>query len=73
MHCLRCRGLMVSITLEDVGSTTLRVSGWQCVQCGDVIDAEILANRLCPPQPLRSGARPPGSPLAGRKSKKAHA
>jgi hypothetical protein len=45
MHCLRCRGLMVTIRLEDVGSSSLCFSGWQCLMCGEVIDSVIAANR----------------------------
>lgn len=45
MHCLRCHGLMVTIRLEDVGSSSLCFSGWQCLMCGEVIDSVITANR----------------------------
>ena len=41
MHCLRCHGLMVTIRLEDVGSSSLCFSGWQCLMCGEVIDSVI--------------------------------
>lgn len=65
MICPRCQGLMVLITLEDAASTTIRFSGWQCLICGDVVDAEILANRQYHQKPIRSGARPPGSSSVG--------
>jgi hypothetical protein len=45
MNCLRCHGLMVTLRLEDVGGSSLRCSGWQCLMCGDVIDSVIKANR----------------------------
>jgi hypothetical protein len=45
MNCLRCQGLMVSIRLEDAGSSSLCFSGWQCLICGEVIDSVITANR----------------------------
>jgi hypothetical protein len=45
MHCLRCHGLMVTIRLEDVGSSSLFSSAWQCLMCGEVIDSVIAANR----------------------------
>ena len=45
MNCLRCHGLMVTIRLEDVGSSLLCVSGWQCLLCGEVTDSVINANR----------------------------
>ncbi len=41
MNCLRCQGLMVTIRLEDAGSSTLCFSGWQCLLCGEVIDSVI--------------------------------
>ena len=45
MNCLRCHGLMVTIRLEDAGSSSLCFSGWQCLVCGEVIDSVINANR----------------------------
>jgi hypothetical protein len=45
MHCLRCHGLMVTLRLEDVASSSLCFSGWQCLMCGEVIDSVIIANR----------------------------
>ena len=45
MNCLRCHGLMVTIRLEDAGSSSLCFSGWQCLMCGEVIDSVITANR----------------------------
>jgi len=45
MNCPRCHGLMVSIRLEDAGSSSLCFSGWRCLLCGAVIDSVIKANR----------------------------
>ena len=45
MNCLRCHGLMVTIRLEDAGSSSLCVSGWQCLLCGEVTDPVINVNR----------------------------
>lgn len=45
MNCLRCHGLMVTIRLEDAGSSSLCFSGWQCLLCGEVIDSVIKAHR----------------------------
>ena len=45
MNCPRCHGLMVTIRLEDAGSSSLRFSGWRCLLCGEVIDSGIQANR----------------------------
>ena len=45
MNCLRCHGLMVTIRLEDAGSSSLCFPGWQCLMCGNVIDSVIKENR----------------------------
>lgn len=45
MNCRRCQGLMVTIRLEDVESSTRCYSGWQCLLCGEVVDSGIKANR----------------------------
>ncbi len=58
MNCLRCQGLMVTIRLEDAGSSTLCFSGWQCLLCGEVIDSVIDANRKGLHIPTRSQGRP---------------
>ena len=58
MNCLRCHGLMVPIRLEDAGSSTLCVFGWQCLLCGEVIDAGIDANRKGLPVPTASRRGP---------------
>jgi hypothetical protein len=58
MNCRRCQGLMVTIRLEDAGSSTLCFSGWQCLLCGEVIDSVIDANRKGLHIPTRSQVRP---------------
>jgi hypothetical protein len=45
MNCLRCHGLMVTIRLEDAEGSSLCVSSWKCLICGEVIDSVINANR----------------------------
>jgi hypothetical protein len=58
--CPRCRGLMVTITLEDVGGSTSReaFSGWQCLLCGEIIEPGIVANRKGHQEPTRHRPRP---------------
>ena len=65
MCCRRCRGLMVTIRLEDAASSTCSFSGWQCLLCGEVTDPGIEANRDCRLEPRRNGARPPGTVPVG--------
>ena len=45
MNCHRCHGLMVTIRLEDAEGSSLCVSGWQCLLCGEVTDPVINVNR----------------------------
>ena len=59
MNCLRCHGLMVTIRLEDAGSSSLCFSGWQCLLCGEVIDSVIATNRKSHEEPRPSRARLP--------------
>ncbi len=67
MTCVRCQGLMVTSRLEDVGGSTEfePLSGWHCLQCGEVIDPGIEANRKDHREPRRNLARPPGTVPAG--------
>ena len=62
--CLRCGGLLVptyTSSLErDV--TGKPVTLWRCVNCGDCVDSNILANRGKSPGPTRQRARPPTGP-----------
>lgn len=47
VRCSRCDGFMVLTRYEDWGSTTnsQTLLAWNCLQCGEVIDPVILANR----------------------------
>lgn len=62
--CLRCGGLLVpsyTASLErDV--TGKPVTLWRCVNCGDCVDHDILANRGKGPGSARVRARPPTGP-----------
>lgn len=62
--CLRCGGLLVpSYTApweRDVIGKPMRV--WRCVNCGDCVDHDILANRGKGPGLARVRARPPAGP-----------
>jgi hypothetical protein len=61
--CLRCGGLLV---LSYVASLESDLSGrpmrlWRCVNCGDCIDHDILANRWNGPVPARETADSPAN------------
>jgi hypothetical protein len=62
--CLRCSGLLVpsyTASLErDV--TGKPVTLWRCVNCGDCVDSDILANRGKGSGSARPRARPPAGP-----------
>jgi hypothetical protein len=58
MKCLRCHGLMVTIRLEDAGGSSLCVSGWQCLICGEVTDSVINVNRKDLHRPTGDRGRP---------------
>ena len=54
MSCMRCHGLLVSVPSLFLLSTSLyepsisdglEGDAWQCVNCGEYVDAVILANR----------------------------
>ncbi len=64
MPCRRCHGLMVPITLKDVGGSSLGVAGRQCLLCGDIVDAGITANRKSHRDPSKHRARLPGTGVA---------
>jgi len=48
MQCIRCRGLMVQDQFYDLfdDSGHLHVRAWRCICCGNVLDRQILNNRL---------------------------
>ncbi len=59
MKRLRCHGLMVTIGLEDAEGSSLCVSCWKCLICGEVTDSVIEANRKELHGPVGSrGGRP---------------
>ena len=47
MTCERCHGLMVSEQIYDLQgmNSDLRVDGYRCLLCGNIVDAAILENR----------------------------
>jgi hypothetical protein len=64
MRCARCQGLLISVpslvllstsSYEPSISDDLDGDAWQCVNCGEYVDAVILANR---------GAHPPAVALS---------
>jgi hypothetical protein len=59
MQCLCCQGLLIAIQMRDMGQPP--VTGWRCLLCGATTDPGIEANRASHGQPIRSGARLPGS------------
>jgi hypothetical protein len=62
MRCLRCQGFVIAVQMRDMGQPP--VSGWHCLLCGATTDPGIEANQAQHNQPIRSRARPPGSPTA---------
>jgi hypothetical protein len=47
MTCQRCQGLMVAdhcIDMEE-GGRYLWLSAWRCMNCGDIVDPEIIRHR----------------------------
>ena len=59
--CLRCGGLLVpSYTASlDREVTGTPVTLWRCINCGDCVDPDILANRGKGTEPARPRARSP--------------
>ncbi len=56
MTCMRCQGLLVEIPSlfwvapdwEAPPAKELQMPAWQCLNCGDYVDAVILARRALP-------------------------
>jgi hypothetical protein len=48
MQCARCDGFMVSDNLIDMkeSSIPMRMKGWRCVSCGNIVDPLILRHRM---------------------------
>jgi hypothetical protein len=72
MTCMRCHGLLLE-TLPLTWSSSdsppspedgLVIPAWQCVNCGDCIDAVILANRMAPPPPVEVSEASPEALVA---------
>lgn len=58
MVCLRCRGLLVYETFDDLSiETDSRYIATRCINCGCVEDAVIRSNRFCPPEKTRGITR----------------
>ena len=59
MECPRCQGLMVQDVCEDLRDETgaLTFHCWRCIQCGEILDPGILANRASHPVSRASRAR----------------
>jgi hypothetical protein len=59
MSCTRCGGLMVIETFCDLMGEESRVGSdtRRCLNCGNLEDAIIRANRVTPPLPNRVGTR----------------
>ena len=66
MTCSRCAGLMVEdylINIDiDAPSGDERLSAWRCVNCGDIVEQHMIANRLV--NPLGPSAIPEGQKSA---------
>ena len=62
--CLRCGGLLVPSYTEylerDVTGKPMTL--WRCVNCGDCVDHDILANRMKGSGSVRMRTRPPAGP-----------
>ena len=62
MTCSRCAGLMVEdylINIDiDAPSGDERLSAWRCVNCGDIVEQHMIANRLV--RPSGSSRNPEG-------------
>ncbi len=59
MRCGRCDGLMVSEKIEDLESLKLNGyedAGWRCINCGEIVDRVIAANRRVTSQAAMSGS-----------------
>ena len=59
MTCLRCNGLMVPERYQDLLDEAGRINfeAWHCLNCGDIRDAVIVANREHRPEPTTSHPR----------------
>jgi hypothetical protein len=62
--CLRCSGLLVPCCAAflERDATGTPVTLWRCINCGDCVDHDILANRGKGPVATRPRARLPTGP-----------
>ena len=62
--CMRCGGLLVSsyTASRERDVTDKPMTLWRCVNCGDRVDRDIMANRGKGPRSTRVRARPPAGP-----------
>lgn len=62
MHCDRCGGLRLWSHFENLepSAGAWAYDAWRCMNCGDVVDAQILLNRALqqPPEDAPHRARP---------------
>ena len=57
MNCPRCDGLaVIDYSIDQQAGPSSGFHGWRCVNCGDCIDHDILANRWKSPVPARETA-----------------
>lgn len=56
MRCRRCDGLMVAELFDDVKEYAIssKPQGTRCINCGNIEDAVIYANRVGPPSRQRT-------------------
>ncbi|MEW6246401.1 MAG: hypothetical protein AB1555_06790 [Nitrospirota bacterium] len=71
MQCARCSGLMVWIgpLANETASSPQDENSWRCVNCGELLDAQILANRSTPPEQREVSRRRWRLPLSSRVSR----
>jgi uncharacterized Zn finger protein len=63
MNCARCNGCVVPEQMSDLHGTTERFEAMRCLNCGNIEDAMIAANRNHHVRRLPS--RVPRPPVAG--------
>ncbi len=63
MHCVRCNGFVVPEQISDSHGVTERFEAVRCLNCGNIEDAMILANRNHPIR--RPPSKLPRLPVAG--------
>lgn len=64
MHCARCNGCVVQEQISDFHGTTAWYEVVRCLNCGNIEDATIAANRSRLAHELSSEVPPPPSSIA---------